>query len=112
MACADAIAARAAAVEERSDAVVPEVAVVAGVVAAVVADADDVAVDVVPVAALPAAAMQPVRTSIPAMLSEPAILRARRAGWGRFRRGPFVFNVSPRLADSGGVVRHKHRTRA
>ncbi len=72
-------------------AVVVEVAVLVEVAPATVAEVFDavpvVAAVVVPDDDLPATAMHPVRTTIPATLTEPAILRARCAGWGRRRRG-------------------------
>jgi hypothetical protein len=40
----------------------------------------------VAVADLVVAAMQPVRPAMATTLSQPATRRARRAGWGRFRR--------------------------
>jgi hypothetical protein len=59
-------------------AVVPVVAVVFAVVPVVVA--------AVPDEDLPATAIQPVSSTMPATLTVPAILRARRAGCGRGRR--------------------------
>jgi hypothetical protein len=57
-------------------------------VATVVAGVPVVAATVlVVVAVFVAAAMQPVSTSMLVMLTAPAILRARRAGCGRGRRG-------------------------
>jgi hypothetical protein len=79
-------------------AVLERLAVVSSVVVTVVAVAADVVVpdvDVDAVAVLPAAAMQPVSTSMPATLTEPASVRARRAGCGCFRRDPVVVIVAP-----------------
>ena len=79
MLCVDAVPATAVTLVERLvvDVAVVDVAVV-GVVAEVLAG---VAVDEVVVVA--PTAMQPVSATRLAMLIEPAILRARRAGWGR-----------------------------
>jgi hypothetical protein len=91
---ADAVLATVLRVDERlADAESSDSAVVAAVVG-VVAALD--AVERVAVAVLVVAAMQPVSANRPATLTAPASLRARRAGWGRRRRGwVVVFIISP-----------------
>jgi hypothetical protein len=93
----DAAAATAALLVERLVVVASSLVVVAGMaVVAVPAAAVEVPVDVFPAEVLVVATMQPVSVSKLATLSEPAILRARRAGWGRGRRDGVVLIVPPR----------------